>query len=63
MKTVLSAGRDDEPTDWMADFNEFYMLATSLLSGDWQIAGQEYAKALYLLNTCRDGGKRKLPIA
>ena len=63
LKTVLSAGRDDEPIDWKVDFDEFYMSATSLLAGDWQIAGREYAKALYILHDSPDGGKRILTAA
>lgn len=63
LKTVLSTSREAEPTDWKADFDEFYMSATSLLAGDWQIAGREYAKALYVLNDCQAGKKRSLTAA
>lgn len=61
LRTALSDDALVDQTIAMADFDEFYMSATSLLAGDWQIAGREYAKVLYLLNDISDGKKRILP--
>lgn len=63
MKTVLSADAAIDQTTLLADFDAFYIAATNLLSGDWQTAGREYAKALFLLSDCRNGEKRMHPAA
>lgn len=58
--TVLSADMSTEPTDAMEYYQEFYMVATSLLSGDWRTAGLEYSTVLIHLNLKRRGEKRKV---
>lgn len=37
IQTALSADSDIEPTEAMEYYHEFYMVATSLLSGDFTI--------------------------
>ena len=40
IQTVLSADMSTEPTEAMEYYQEFYMAATSLLSGDWGSPGK-----------------------
>ena len=49
-----------EPTEAMEYYQEFYMAATSLLSGDWRTAGLEYSTVIIHLNLKRRGEKRKV---
>ncbi len=60
IQTVLSADMSTEPTEAMEYYQEFYMAATSLLSGDWRTAGLEYSTVLIHLNLRRRGEKRKV---
>ena len=60
IQTALSADSDIEPTEAMEYYQEFYMVATSLLSGDWRTAGLEYSTVLIHLNLRRRGEKRKV---
>lgn len=57
IQTVLSADSDIEPTEAMEHYQEFYMAATSLLSGDWRTAGLEYSTVLIHLNQAQRGKK------
>ena len=55
IQTVLSADMSTEPTEAMEYYQEFYMAATSLLSGDWRTAGLEYSTVIIHLNLKRRG--------
>lgn len=57
LRTALSGDSVIDQTALMADFDEFYIAATNLLVGDWQTAGREYTKALFLLKASRNGEK------
>ena len=58
--TVLSADISTEPAEAMENYQELYMAATSLLSGDWRTAGLEYSTVLIHLNLKRRGEKWKV---
>lgn len=59
LQTVMSADtKDVELTQLMADYRDFYSSLSSLLGGDWQMAGREISSVLLLLNICREGKKR-----
>ena len=55
----MSADTEDVGlTQLLADYRDFYSSISSLLYGDWQIAGKNISMVLVLLNICREGKKR-----
>lgn len=58
IKTTMSPDSVVEPTEFKAQYDEFFMAASSLLHGETFYAGQQYKIAGFYLERCMESKKK-----